>query len=322
MPKRLLPSPVPMSWLLKPKIPGATAKAQAMPKRLLPSPVPMSPLFEPKIPGATAKSSARRRRRNTVYAPEASREEVRGDLSEEVQEDSDAVSPMYEASTNALVIVPAMRMAKVHAEDENEVATWTRSRSLDDLCDDLCYKMAWFPAICNDFQGGLSQKMPELANWSGHDTDQFDPLLQEHQDASDAVLSISKAPATDPDVVDMDAAQESQGGNEEAVWCWLKGLDGRGSMLKYFSKIRDKFQCNFWQIAAAKLPKFACANRRYQIAQIDPLFFDTLGIVYIGEKMLFAKAILKLHLRLLPPPPPPPRPCRPRGKAVLAARLG
>ena len=292
-----------------------------MPKRLLPSPVPMSPLFEPKIPGATAKSSARRRRRNTVYAPEASRDEVRGELSEEVQEDSDAVSPIYEASTNALVTIPAMRMAKVHAEDENEVAKRTRSRSLDDLCDDLCYKMAWFPAICNDFQGGLSQNMPELANWSGHDTDQFDPLLQEHQDASDAVLSISKAPATDPEVVDMDEAQEPQGENEEAVWSWLKGLDGRGSMLKYFSKIRDKFQCNFWQIAAAKLPKSACANRRYQTEQIDPLFFDTLGIVCIGEKMLFAKAILKLHLRL-PPPPPPPRPRRPRGKAVLAARLG
>ena len=294
-----------------------------MPKRLLPSPVPMSPLLEPKIPGAAAKSSARKRRRNTVDTPEASRDEVRGELSEEVQEDSDAVSPIYEASTNALVTIPVMRMAKVHAEDENEVAPWTRSRSLDDLCDDLCSMMAWFPAICNDFQGGLSQKMPELANWSGRDTDQLDPLLQEHQDASDAVLSISKAPATDPDVVDMDAAQESQGGNEEAVWCWLKGLDGRGSMLKYFSKIRDKYQCNFWQIAAAKLPKSARANRLSQIAQIDPLFFDTLGIVYIGEKMLFAKAILKLHLRLPPPPPPPPpRPRRPRGKAVLAARLG
>ena len=70
---------------------------------------------------------------------------------------------------------------------------------------------------------------------------------------------------------------------------WLRRLDQRGSMLQYFEMIREEFDCDFAQISA-------CKTRAGDglLADISPVFFETLGVVKAGHKFVFAKAICQL----------------------------
>ena len=267
MQKRLLPLPVSKSQLSKLMIPGATAKSAAR-KRC-------RNLFQVDLAQKLLEFDEWAGQSTDQFHP----------LLQEIQDAPDDVLPISEASTidpESTTDPEAVDMDEVQEPRPKRLLPSPVSQSqLLKLVHGATAKSAARRRCRNLFQVDLSQKLPELAEWAGqnidqchpllqeiqdasddvlpiydltdragHDTDQFDLLPSEIQDASDAISSISKPSATDMEAADMDEALEPQDENEEAVWSWLKGLDGRGSMLKYFKKIRDEFQCDFSQIAA------------------------------------------------------------------------
>eukprot|EP00913_Durusdinium_trenchii_P012196 g11455.t1 len=82
------------------------------------------------------------------------------------------------------------------------------------------------------------------------------------------------------------------GEHEKAAWAWLKGLDGgRGSLLRYFPVMRDEFDCDFAQLAAARLEKPLSPGA---LGHLEPSFFEALGVTSAGHRLLLAKGILGL----------------------------
>jgi len=73
---------------------------------------------------------------------------------------------------------------------------------------------------------------------------------------------------------------------------WLKGLDGgRGSLVQYFAALKQEFDADLSQIAVAKLDEPVAAGL---LGNIDPCFFEAVGVKPIGHRLLFAKGIMKL----------------------------
>ena len=84
-----------------------------------------------------------------------------------------------------------------------------------------------------------------------------------------------------------------QGEHEQAAWDWLKNLDGgRGSLLKYFEVMRDEFDCDFAQLAAARLETPVGPGA---LGHLEPSFFEALGVEQIGHRLLLARGILALE---------------------------
>lgn len=95
-----------------------------------------------------------------------------------------------------------------------------------------------------------------------------------------------------PDAPDSDVGPEPEGEHEKAAWAWLKGLDGgRGSLLRYFPVMRDEFDCDFAQLAAARLEKPLSPGA---LGHLEPSFFEALGVTSAGHRLLLAKGILGL----------------------------
>ena len=68
---------------------------------------------------------------------------------------------------------------------------------------------------------------------------------------------------------------------------WLVTVDnGNGVLLQYWDKIRDDFGCDFCQIKAAKNTTVLRS-----VNDIDPLFWEALGVTMHGHKLLFAQAM-------------------------------
>jgi len=87
-------------------------------------------------------------------------------------------------------------------------------------------------------------------------------------------------------------AEGPQSDVEQQVYDWLKRLDGgRGCLLQYFSCLRDEFDSDFAQIAAAKLQSPINPGT---LGSIDPAFFEAAGVKQTGHRLLLAKGILAL----------------------------
>lgn len=84
-----------------------------------------------------------------------------------------------------------------------------------------------------------------------------------------------------------------QGEGELAAYEWLKSLDGgRGSLLRYFEVLRDEFECDFAQLAAARLEKPVSPGA---LGHLEPSFFEALGVEQVGHRLLLARGILALE---------------------------
>jgi len=82
------------------------------------------------------------------------------------------------------------------------------------------------------------------------------------------------------------------GDSEQRVWEWLESLDGgRGSMLQYFEAVKNEFDADFSQLAAARLAQPIAAGT---LGCIEPSFFEVLDVKSVGHRLLFAKGLLAL----------------------------
>lgn len=95
-----------------------------------------------------------------------------------------------------------------------------------------------------------------------------------------------------------EAVDESQlaviprGDVETEALSWLRSLDGnKGTLLRYFTGFRDEFDCDFSQLAAARLDDPVAEGI---LGQIEPSIFDALGVEPIGHRLLLARGILSL----------------------------
>eukprot|EP00928_Gymnodinium_smaydae_P072577 TRINITY_DN55917_c0_g1_i1.p1 TRINITY_DN55917_c0_g1~~TRINITY_DN55917_c0_g1_i1.p1 ORF type:complete len:686 (+),score=187.35 TRINITY_DN55917_c0_g1_i1:155-2212(+) len=82
------------------------------------------------------------------------------------------------------------------------------------------------------------------------------------------------------------------GSMEAELYEWLRKQDsGKGALLRYFDKIRSEFDCDFSQIAAAKLADPISPGA---IGLIDPTFWEACEVKLIGHRLLLANAIAAL----------------------------
>lgn len=151
-----------------------------------------------------------------------------------------------------------------------------------------------------DFQGGI-------ANEGSVDgvSDEVDVDMRDSTDDAVAAVLFSAEPGVDCACVRESAPQEaakpasvspaegqSHNDAEHAIHTWLQHLDnGRGSMLRYYEIMKREFECDFAQIAAAKLTEAITPG---SVGRIDPSFFEVLGVKSAGHKLLLAKGILEL----------------------------
>eukprot|EP00747_Dinoflagellata_sp_TGD_P180767 gnl/TRDRNA2_/TRDRNA2_33794_c0_seq1.p1 gnl/TRDRNA2_/TRDRNA2_33794_c0~~gnl/TRDRNA2_/TRDRNA2_33794_c0_seq1.p1 ORF type:complete len:715 (+),score=92.32 gnl/TRDRNA2_/TRDRNA2_33794_c0_seq1:35-2146(+) len=102
-------------------------------------------------------------------------------------------------------------------------------------------------------------------------------------------LSVSMALAGDEEGAEVPEFIEDK---EKVLWEWLSSLDrGVGALLQYFEVIRQEFEADFTQIAAARLPEPISPGT---IGSIDPTFFEVVGVKPLGHRLLLAKGILEL----------------------------
>ena len=79
---------------------------------------------------------------------------------------------------------------------------------------------------------------------------------------------------------------------EQQMRDWLLSLDeGKGHLLRYFSVIRREFDCDFDQLAAARLT--VPMDRRVVLGQIDPIFWQVVEPTTLGHKFILAQAIIQ-----------------------------
>lgn len=73
---------------------------------------------------------------------------------------------------------------------------------------------------------------------------------------------------------------------------WLRSLDdGHGCLLSYMDAIRREFECDFSQVAAARLSEPISSG---VLGIVDPSFFEVIGVKSMGHRLLFAKGIAAL----------------------------
>eukprot|EP00930_Biecheleria_cincta_P095634 TRINITY_DN87581_c0_g1_i1.p1 TRINITY_DN87581_c0_g1~~TRINITY_DN87581_c0_g1_i1.p1 ORF type:complete len:1809 (-),score=406.61 TRINITY_DN87581_c0_g1_i1:116-5542(-) len=71
---------------------------------------------------------------------------------------------------------------------------------------------------------------------------------------------------------------------------WLRSIDGgKGVLLEYFAALKEEFDADLMQVAAAKSPNEA------GLKSIDPCFWSALGVTKLGHRMLFVKGFANLR---------------------------
>ena len=75
---------------------------------------------------------------------------------------------------------------------------------------------------------------------------------------------------------------------------WLMSLDdGAGAMMMYFGNLAYAFDCDLANVAKVKID----GGESYGIlGVVDPSFWETVGVIRVGHKMLFARGIARLDL--------------------------
>ncbi|CAJ1348196.1 unnamed protein product [Effrenium voratum] len=71
---------------------------------------------------------------------------------------------------------------------------------------------------------------------------------------------------------------------------WLESLDSKGSLLQYLPKLKEEFDADLGQLTSVRL-----ANAEGGVlSSIDSTFWQAIGVVRMGHRLLLAKAILAL----------------------------
>ena len=75
---------------------------------------------------------------------------------------------------------------------------------------------------------------------------------------------------------------------------WLMSLDdGAGELMMYFVNLASALDCDLANVEKFKID----GGESYGIlGVVDPSFWETVGVIRVGHKMLFARGIARLDL--------------------------